>query len=201
LVDPLPVVIVFCDYTHTAPRYFVVLKRLIKQKVTLHIRPAPKHGMNPNDLLEWAQTELSQFREGDPPDDNSVIAFLLVDLERDAERESAACAAKAAEGPDLLVLRSEPCFELWTLLHIEDTGSAFQNCKAVINRIRQVWPKEYGGTFENKAQANYQPLLKDMAKAAKRARKHHEANDPSWTELYCLIEKVQALTQESQEDC
>lgn len=38
---------------------------------------------------------------------------------------------------------SIPCFELWVLLHFERTDSPFQNCTAVVARIRNQHLKDY----------------------------------------------------------
>lgn len=38
---------------------------------------------------------------------------------------------------------SVPCFELWVLLHLERTDRPFQNCSAVVARIRNLFLRDY----------------------------------------------------------
>lgn len=88
------------------------------------------------------------------------------------------------------VALSDPCYEVWTLLHLQDTGEMFVDCGAVLARIRQRWKTRFGQEFGKKAQADYSKILADRATAAERARRHHQNGDQSWTEVYLLIDEI-----------
>jgi hypothetical protein len=84
-------------------------------------------------------------------------------------------------------------YEVWTLLHLVDTGTAFLDCQAVLARVESEWQARFGQPFGKKAQADYAKIIGDRRVAASRARKHCEAGDPSWTEVYLLIEEIERL--------
>ena len=92
---------------------------------------------------------------------------------------------------------SDPCFEVWTLLHLEDTGAAFANCDQVIKRIESKWKTRFGQVFPRKARADYSKIIMLRREAARRARRHWQAQDPSRTQVYRIIEEVESHLSES----
>jgi hypothetical protein len=61
---------------------------------------------------------------------------------------------------------SVPCFELWVLLHFEQTDASFADCSAVSRRIRELHMEEY-----KKADA---AVARDLMQKLNDARKHAE---------------------------
>jgi len=190
--DPLPVIVVVCDDAKTAVAYFELLKRSVKKKLTLTVVRNPCDRATAADVIAEAkrhQEQLQQPQSHDSSDQSSVWA--LIDLEQAPERRQLAKEAKeAGEKAGILVATSDPCYEVWTLLHILDTGEAFADCSAVVRRVEREWDRTFGQIFGSKAQADYTKIVPMMGAAAARARCHHEAMDPSWTEVYRLIEEV-----------
>ncbi len=137
------------------------------------------------------QTHTTILTEASNGDDNHDSVWALIDLEEDhARRQLAWDAKKQGEAAGIRMALSDPCYEMWTLLHLVDTGRTFNNCSAVIACIEIEWRKKFNRGFGPKAQADYAKILLLRDEAAKRAKAHRENNDPSWTEVYLLIEEI-----------
>jgi len=191
---------VVCDDARTAVSYFDLLKRLIKGKLTLTVVPKPHCRASAKEVVEVAKKKLNSLQQArshdEEADRNSVWA--LIDLEdTSASQEAARNAKKAGEKLGIQVALSNPCYEVWTLLHLVDTGKTFANCNAVRKSIEHEWLKCFGQEFGKKAQADYFKIIEDRTKAAARAKKHREAydgeGDPSWTEVYLLSNEIDRL--------
>lgn len=118
--DTLPVVLIVCEGKVTEPQYFEGLKRAARNpRVTIRI--SPQHGV-PKTLVEVAKqwkdvAEKEAKREGD---DNLRIdsVWCVFDVDEHPgipEAQQTAC----DDGIELAV--SNPCFELWLLLHFRDS--------------------------------------------------------------------------------
>ncbi len=190
----LPVVVLVCDDAKTAVAYFQEMRREFKAKVTLKIVPAPCSGATADDVVKAAITERlalgpdSSVAASEPQDE----VWALLDLEVQSELRNLANAAKLkAEDNSVRVALSDPCFEIWTLAHLTDTGTAFANCAAVVAEIKKEWKKEFGTDFgQKKAQADYSKLMPLRGLAISRCRPRHERKDPSWTEVYKVVESI-----------
>ena len=191
---PLPVIVVVCDDAKTAVSYLNILKRDVKRQLTLTVVPSPSAWAAADDILAEAVRQKASLQEQsarDETDQESIWA--LVDLEQSAERREQAKSAKAkGEKIGISVALSDPCYDLWTLLHLVDTGEEFMDCSAVIARIEPLWKRQFGQSFGHKGQADYTKIMPFVQEAVERARRHHKANDPSWTEVYRLIEEIRA---------
>ena len=187
--SPLPVVVVVCDDSRTAPAYFDLLKRAVKQHVTLNIPRVGCQGGSPATVLDRAIAEHEKLRD-DGGDRDAVWA--LIDMERDpACQRRAVDAKKKGEQRGIKVALSDPCYEVWTLLHLEDTGRQFNDCGQVLDRVKQLWQQQFGQQFDQKAQADYSKIVPLRHEAAARAKRHYEAEDQSRTEVYKIIEYIE----------
>lgn len=191
--EPLPVVVVVCDDTKTAPTYFNALAQKLKGKVYLKAHGC---GAMPADVLAEAKSKregLLEKSSADAEHDKNVV-WALIDVEGEQQRQNAAWTAKeSAENDGIKVALSKPCFELWTLLHLCDTGEAFSDCSAVIARLNAEWKKVFGKAMGPKAQADFSKIRPKIDEATKRARKHRESNDPSWTEVFKVLEEIMSF--------
>jgi len=189
---PLPIVVIVCDDARTAVSYFNVLKRLVKEKLTLTIVRNPHHRASAAEVVQCAEEQLQTLRlHDDDADQDSVWA--LIDREGTHDRQVAADNAKTrGEQSGVGVALSNPCYEVWTLLHLVDTGEAFVDCRAVVNRIEREWQARFMQPFRPKAPADYSRIVPNRARAAERARRHHQNGDPSWTEVYRVIEDIES---------
>lgn len=185
----LPVVVVVCDDSRTAPAYFGQLQREVKQKIKLKISRAGCQGGSPTTVVERAIAEHEKLSD-DEGDRDAVWA--LIDMEREPMcRTRAMDAKRQGEQHGIKVALSDPCYEVWTLLHLEDTGQLYNDCGQVLDRVKQLWQQQFGQQFDQKAQADYSKIILLRHEAAARAKRHHEAGDPSHTEIYKLIEHIE----------
>jgi hypothetical protein len=68
---PLPRIMVVCDDTRTAVRYFKELQRVVKEKVIVDVVPASRTGADPSDVLKQAVARVRHLRKeggADPRD-------------------------------------------------------------------------------------------------------------------------------------
>ena len=189
---PLPIVTIVCDDTATAPAYFIVLRREVKQRLTLKVFRAPCQGASPDMVVEEAIRKTREFAQGGDRDDNDRdVVWALLDVESEPERQSQAQDAKTkAEQNGVKVALSVPCYEVWTLLHLQDTGEQFANCREVLARVRQQWKACFGQQLGPKAQADYSKIVPRRGEAAKRAEAHWNNGDPSRTEVFGVIRDI-----------
>lgn len=189
----LPVVVVVCDDTKTACAYFTEIKREVRSKVTVEVIEASSHGATADSVVSRAIARLTALRKkvSHDPDDAAESVWALIDLEVETERTRAAHAAKKkAKKKDVSVALSNPCFEIWTLAHLIDTGEAFNGCASVVARIKPEWKAKFGSDFETKAQADYGKLVELRSMASQRAKARTPAKDQSWTEVYKVVEAI-----------
>lgn len=194
---PLPRVIVACDDTHTAVRYFTELKQHLKATINIVVIPAPRHGATATQTVraahaEWAAT--SRLAKVDTRDS----CWALVDTESDPASQSRASeAVRVGTLLGVSVLRSCPCFEVWTLLHLVDTGEQFADCAKVLSELGGAWERALDQPMGTKSQADYRRLLPFRTDAARRAQRRSAARDADgcWTDVYRLSVAIDGLVQ------
>lgn len=195
---PLPVIVVVCDDARTAVAYFDIVKREVKEKLTLHVVKKPCDRTTPSDVIGFAIERYEGLRQTDSHDDqgDQEAVWALIDVEQAPERRRQAQEAKSAgEKAGVCVALSNPCYEVWTLLHLEDSGAYFSDCDAVLKRLEREWLDNFGQPLGKKAQADYTKIMPNRGIAVARAKQHHKAGDQSWTEVYQVIERInQVLT-------
>ncbi len=191
---PLPVIVIVPDDTKTAPAYFEALAREVKQHVTLRIDRGRCNQTGPQAVVDRAIVELKSLGKNQHEKEDAV--WVLMDLEGDQNQQSIVLKqAQRAEREKIMVALSRPCFEIWTLLHLKDTGENFGNCSAVFTRLKNRWNEEFNTNIGPKGQADYSKIICRRIDAAKRARDRHTKTpqDPSWTEIYKVIEYIDEL--------
>lgn len=189
----LPIMTLVFDDARTAPAYFEFLKPQVRQHVVLRIVTAPTGGASPRKVVERASHLQRELRRDQAANErNRDSTWALFDMEHTPhQRDQANEAIKLAEKKSISVAISDPCFEVWTLLHLDDTGRGFDNCDQVRARIAKLWSNEFGQPFDSKANADYSLILPRRNDAARRARRHWERQDPSRTEVFRIIEEVE----------
>lgn len=190
----LPVVVVVCDDAKTAVAYFTEMQREFKGKVTLKIVPAPCSGATADDVVKAAISEWQGWAEGHSggsPEAHDQV-WALLDLEVEPRLRKRATAAQLKAGTKgVRVALSDPCFEVWTLAHLTDTGAAFADCKAVVAAIKTEWKKKFGTDFGNKkSQADYSKLMPLRQDAIRNCQKRDPQRDRSWTEVHLLVKSI-----------
>ena len=135
---PLPIVALVCDDTHTAPEYFGELKRQVKRHVTVKIVKAPCQGASPRVVVQRAVEERRALSAHKSASDKDVV-WAAIDVEGEAHRQCEAESAASNAPSGVRVAISYPCYEVWTLLHLEDTGALFNSSLAVLERVGDLW--------------------------------------------------------------
>jgi len=187
----LPVVTVVCDDTRTAVAYFTELKGQVKAQVTVKVERARRCGASADYVLKDA---VGLAKALDPSQKNDST-WVLLDMEAEGYRQAQAQQAqKSAAGKGVYVLLSKPCYEVWTLAHLIDTGEAFNNCAAVVDRIKTEWEKKFRTGFgSKKGQADYGKLMPLRDTAVQNAKRRSRERDPSWTEVFKVVEAIASL--------
>ena len=166
------VALVICE-GETEVCYINLLKRWYKSpiKIISHIEGTK---ITPS-LVERRTKELKISRW------DKVHTFLMYDMDVQAINEKLKkCKAE--------MLLSNPCFEIWLLLHSKDQKTAI-NTDALIKELKRsasVW-KNYSKSAFTNTQKTY--LNKNIDIAVARARGLHEFKNPS-TGIYKLIEML-----------
>ena len=179
----LPLVVVVCDDSQAAGRYFKALQAEVKNSASVRVFPFPNE--SPEQMCQLARSKAGNQKEDS--------AWVLIDREARPETQQRADEAKRRlDRKKCRVLLSNPCFEVWTLAHLEDTGKHFDDCNAVLARLKQRWQQRFGEEFQ-KAKADYDKLMDFRAEAVVRAKRHcghNQRTDCSWTEVYRVVEAV-----------
>ncbi len=188
--EVLPIIVVVCDDTRTAVAYFQEMRRDFKSTVTLKIIPAPRTGATAMDVVQKAIQVKTSTQS--PEDTDEVWA--LLDLEAIGKDNILANNAKReGEKEGIRVVQSNPCFEVWILAHLVNTGRAFSGCREVLTEVKKEWKTAFGVDFGNqKSRADYSKLTQLRAQAIKCCRARGPHNSPSWTEVYNLVESIMA---------
>ena len=166
--NPLPVVVVVCDDRKTAVAYFEAFKREIKSRVALEIVKAPHHGATPDAIVSEAIKRREALEDTTSKDDTESrsAVWALIDLEAEPTRQTQSREARQkAEQHNVKVALSKPCFEVWVLAHLADTGEEFQDCNAVVKRVRVEWKSTFGNEFPNKKP---RPIIPNSYRGTKR---------------------------------
>jgi hypothetical protein len=117
--EPKPVILVVCEGERTEPEYFEGFAKAYRKLVTIRI--APEHGV-PRSLVTIAKSykkeaEDAAGREGDENQKyDSVWCVFDVD-----DHPQVADALRMARDNGIKLAISNPCLELWLLLHFRDS--------------------------------------------------------------------------------
>lgn len=177
---PAEFIYIVCDDSATAPAYFenAITDELGERR--LQIRKATHYGATGEDVIE--QAGKIQSNEADSGD----VVWAIIDLEMATTSDALITThGSLAARHNVNIAHSQPCFEVWILVHFASTGESFANCKAVLDRVKAEWKQAFGQEFPNKkAQADYRKLRGRITQAIANARKHKSPGSQSWTEVW-----------------
>ncbi|WP_440956111.1 RloB family protein [Methanosarcina sp. Mfa9] len=192
--------LIICEDEKTSPIYFRSFNR---RNSPLKIETPPSGGQSPDNLVSYTKRLLKSeydfldFEGGD-------AAWCVFDRDHFPE-EAIKQAARTAGKSGIKVCFSNPCFEVWYLLHHVYYNSSLGNCSNAIGKLREFMP----GYRKN---VDYSKILKPLAGKAisnsKMLEKHHKENgtellsrgsDPS-TLVYTLVEEILRRTEGMDKD-
>lgn len=151
-------VLIFCEGEASEPDYINALKRLphVQRNVAINIELDPERGV-PKTLVERASARL----KSDPEIDECWCVF---DVEWPRHHPNLDRALRMAAANGIKVAVSNPCFELWLILHFQDQ-TAFLDNRAAESLSRRL----DGRTGKRIDGAKYLPLRRDAARQIGRA--------------------------------
>lgn len=173
----LPRYVIFCEGEITEPQYLAAFARLptVRAIATLDVRGM---GYDPRRLVEECKEQKRQDRAKGP---DPTQYWCVFDVEAPTQHARLLEATQMASANDIRVAVSNPCFELWLLLHHEDHRKWVDNdqCRAQLRKH----DASRGRGLDGNA---YMQLLSEALKRAKQLEAMHEhagrelpSNNPS----------------------
>jgi hypothetical protein len=161
-------VVVFCEGEASEPDYVNALKRLpeVRGNTSINIEIATERGV-PLTLVRRAVARAA--------DDEVDECWCVFDVEWPRQHPHLPEALRLAEKHGIRLAVSNPCFELWLILHFEDQN-AFLNTAGAERRSRKL----DGRSGKRIDGATYMPLRKDAVTRALRLARRHERNSTSF---------------------
>lgn len=185
--------LVFCEGEKTEPDYLKALKRepAVRDVASVDIRiDKESHGAAPLTLVRLAAE--ARTRSADEEGEVDEV-WCLFDVEWPRNHPNLNQAIDIAEDSDVRIAVSNPCFELWLVLHFQDQTAWLSTDEAV--RLRE----HYDGTRSKSLDgASYMPLRADATRRARSLDKRHAGNrtpfpkDNPSSGMYRLLDAVGA---------
>jgi hypothetical protein len=175
LREPYPTFLIVCEGVVTEKEYFIDLRNLARIPITLNFRA----GGVPRTLVQIAAEEKKK------PNDFDQI-WIVFDVDRHPDIASA---LQQAKDNDLPVAMSNPCFELWALLHFQDQNAHIE--RADVQRLcREHLPGYAKKLPTDKLMPHIQGAFARAAELRKRhARNQTDGHNPS-TDVDKLVKTI-----------
>jgi hypothetical protein len=184
--QPLPRILIVCEGKRTEPEYFREMKSVERALVDLDIRTEGK----PKQLVERAvelkrQTEAAAERERD---ENLRYDEVWCVFDIDTHKLIAE-ASQQAKSHRIELAISNPCFELWVLLHFQD-----QRAHILVRQVQRLCAKHLPEYEKKVPYAKLRPHYMVAVRRAKRLEEMHAPHvrlrgNPS-TGVYRLTERI-----------
>jgi hypothetical protein len=160
--EPKKRFLIFCEGAVTERSYFLDFRSLLRSPL-IEVEVAPEHGCDPKSLVELAKErrEQAKLQARRHADENLLYdeVWCVFDVDDHTRLRDALQQAKACSIP---VAVSNPCFELWILLHFADRWAYIER------RDLRASVRGYMPAYDKKAEF---ALLKDNTHSAiKRAK-------------------------------
>ena len=183
--------LIICEGRVTEPRYFNQIRHLMRSPIDLEVLP----GGDPKLLVELAvqrkrESDLNASRNND-----SYLAYDQIWCVCDVDQhERLRDALQQAKANLIQVALSNPCFELWALLHFQDQTAHIERAQA-----RHLCKKYMPGYDKELPCSTLMQFLPDAVKratelAAMHQRQNTHRANPS-TEVYLLIAEIESQRQ------
>jgi hypothetical protein len=172
-----PVFLVFCE-GDTEETYI----NFLRQKYRLPIKVIPRItgiSISPDIIRRYIQAEKIS------PDDKMLVSFLMYDLDRTDT------AVKIAVCKGSINISSNPCLELWFLLHsiVQNASISTDDCIDKLKNTTPDWAYYKKGTFSEKQK---HILWENREAATTKAKQLPEEGNPS-SLVYRLINEMEKV--------
>lgn len=166
---PRKTLVVFCEGEQTEPQYLGGLKRLpsVRDVAAVDIRIETGHrGSVPRTLVSLA----ADARRRAIDEDGEIDEFWCVfDVEWPKNHPGLSEAIRQAHDNDIKLAVSNPCFELWLILHFQDHAAWLDNAAA--RRLR----RQLDGALDKSLDpGRYMPHVTDAARRAADLHVRHQ---------------------------
>ena len=188
--DPKRLIVILCEGRETEWNYFQAIRSKKRRcNAKIEIIPGDKFGANPKNMLEHAL----KIKKKDEPDD----IWLVLDHDNRSKINEIIQEMKNA---GFNVALSNPCFELWFLLHYSNSSSNLTSEQAK-NELKKKYINDY-----DKSMSGIYSILKPHQRsamfAAEQLRKYHldnnndEMSNPSTNvdKLVSFLESLEKVT-------
>jgi hypothetical protein len=173
LRQPRKTLVIFCEGERTEPEYLQALKRKpsVRDVAAVDIRVETSHGGAPLTLVSMAAGARSKAISEEAEIDEFWCVF---DVEWPVNHPNLKEAIEQAYRSEIRVAVSNPCFELWLILHFKDQNRWLSNDQAAKLRRRLD-----GSSDKGLDAAKYMPFTGDAARrAAKLDERHSRDGSP-----------------------
>lgn len=168
---PRKTLLIFCEGERTEPEYLNALKRQpsVRDVAVVDLRVVTGHGRSaPRALVALATAARSRALDEDAEIDEFWCVF---DVEWPENHPGLEDAIKEAERNGIEVAVSNPCFELWLILHLRNHSAWLATADAC--RLRQRLDGSAGKGIDA---AKYMLLIGDAVRRAMRLDEQHHRN-------------------------
>lgn len=183
--------VVFCEGTVTEPQYLNALARLpeVRKTASLDIRG---RGLDPRRLVR----ELKDFRNEDyqqhkAQDQNDTQYWCVFDVEAPTPHACLSDAVQIARDNNIQVAISNPCFELWLMLHYVDHTRWLDNKES--QRMLRTYDGSEGKSLRAEAymrrKADAVARSRELAEMHVQAERHLPDDNPS-SGMFKLIDAI-----------
>ena len=186
---PKPLVVLFCEGEITEPTYLACINRHWGNHVALDFREC---GTDPKGIVNAAVKVKKHSKRLKKSDPNEEIEAIWCVFDRD-QHLLVPEALQQADANDIPVAFSDPCFELWLLLHFQDQTAHLERAEA--SRLCKLYMPDY------RKQPDMELLLPLLPEAERRAAALCNRQDTAemnrsnpWTEVHRLIESMRNLS-------
>jgi hypothetical protein len=165
---PRKTLVVFCEGERTEPEYLDALKRQpsVRDVAAVDLRVEIGHGGSvPRTLVAMATEARIRAMDEEAEIDEFWCVF---DVEWPRNHPGLGDAVQQARVNGIKLAVSNPCFELWLILHFQDHGSWLDN-----NQARRLRRQLDGSGDKGLEAAKYMPLTADAARRAAELDRRH----------------------------
>jgi hypothetical protein len=165
---PRKTLVVFCEGERTEPEYLDALKRqpLVRDVAAVDLRVETGHGGSvPRTLVAMATDARNRAIEEEAEIDEFWCVF---DVEWPTNHPGLIEAVQQARANGIQLAVSNPCFELWLILHFRDHTAWLEN-----NQARRLRRELDGSTDKGIDASRYMPLTAEAARRAARLDRRH----------------------------
>jgi hypothetical protein len=186
--DPKKRFLVVCEGSLTEPAYFKAFQHEVRNRL-VHVEIAREHGV-PKTVVESADRLCNEAKEESrrQHDDNLLYdeVWGVFDIDSHPNIE---CARELAEAKSIRLAISNPCFELWAVLHFQDQRSEIQR-KPLRRALQKLMP-DYDKELDfAKMHPGYETAVKRAEDLDREAANHQEPGRNPTTGVARLTEAI-----------